>query len=130
MVEFEHNLKLLRMVSGESQAKVAEAIGVTRSAYSQYERGARRPDIEILSNISEYFKIPMEFLFNPHRKKFLNDINIYKGLCEEELKLLTIFESLTEYSKGRLVEYATCVLENDNERFIPKSEKENSFHMF
>ena len=55
-------LKLLRKQKGVSQKIVAEAIGVTLSAYSNYEQGIREPSNQILINICKYFDVSADYL--------------------------------------------------------------------
>ena len=41
-------LKQLRQEKGVKQEEVAKAIGITKSAYSNYEQGIREPSFQIL----------------------------------------------------------------------------------
>ena len=49
------NLRQLRLNSGMTQKQVAEKIGVTRQAVSNYESGRTRPDIDMLLRLSEVY---------------------------------------------------------------------------
>ena len=55
-------LKQLRKIKNASQKQVAEAIGVTLSAYSNYEQGLREPSYEILKNICKYFDVSADYI--------------------------------------------------------------------
>ena len=55
-------LKQLREEKGVTQKEVARAIGVTPSAYANYEQGTREPSIQILINLCKYFKVTSDFL--------------------------------------------------------------------
>ena len=55
-------LKLLRKQMGVTQKTVAEAIGVTLSAYSNYEQGTREPNIQILVNLCKYYDVSADYL--------------------------------------------------------------------
>lgn len=55
-------LKMLREEKGVTQKEVAAAIGVTPSAYANYEQGTREPSIQILINICRYFGVTSDFL--------------------------------------------------------------------
>ncbi len=55
-------LKRLRAVSKIKQISVASQLGITQSAYSNYESGRRTPDIEMLYRISRYFGISLDVL--------------------------------------------------------------------
>ena len=55
-------LKQLRQEKGVSQKDVAEAIGVTLSAYSNYEQGIREPSYEILKSLCKYYGVTSDYL--------------------------------------------------------------------
>lgn len=55
-------LKLLRRQMGVSQKDVAKAIGVSPSAYSNYEQGIREPSIQILANICKYYDVSSDYM--------------------------------------------------------------------
>lgn len=55
-------LKKLRQEKGVSQREVARAIGVSVSAYANYEQGIREPSIEILKKICKYYEKSSDFI--------------------------------------------------------------------
>lgn len=55
-------LKLLRKQKNVSQKVVAEAIGITLSAYSNYEQGIREPNIQIIIALCKYFDVSADYL--------------------------------------------------------------------
>jgi len=55
-------LRILRIEKGLSQKEVAESIGVTTSAYSNYEQGIREPSIEIIISLCKFFDISSDYL--------------------------------------------------------------------
>lgn len=55
-------LKELRKEKGLSQKEVADAIGVTRGAYGNYEQGTREPSIDILIKICKFFNTTPNYL--------------------------------------------------------------------
>lgn len=52
-----NSLKRLRKAKGITQKEVADYLGVSNSAYSQYETGTRQPSLDILTKLSEYFGV-------------------------------------------------------------------------
>lgn len=60
------NLRHLRERSGKkiSQGKLAESVGVTRSAISSYEDGRAEPKLSVLNNVARYFNITVDQLLN------------------------------------------------------------------
>lgn len=55
-------LKELRKEKGCTQRKVAKAIGVTLSAYSNYEQGLREPSYQILKLLCRFFDVSADYL--------------------------------------------------------------------
>lgn len=57
------NLRKLRETARYTQDEVAKALGVNRSAYSNYESGIREPPYDILEKASHLFGCEMEMFF-------------------------------------------------------------------
>ncbi len=55
--------RLTKLRGDESQAKVAEVIGISASALSMYECGERMPRDEIKVKLAAYYKTTVEALF-------------------------------------------------------------------
>ena len=55
--------RLRNLRNDRSQAEVADALGVTTMAISQYERGERVPNDAMKIKIAEYFKKGIEDIF-------------------------------------------------------------------
>ena len=53
-------LKILRQRAGVLQKDVADSLGITRQAYSNYENGERNPDNEMLLKLAEYFGVSVD----------------------------------------------------------------------
>ncbi len=55
-------LKYLRMKRNESQQTVANAIKITRQAYTNYENDRREPDIKTLIKIADYYMVSLDMI--------------------------------------------------------------------
>lgn len=55
-------LKELRKEKGVSQKEVASALGISLSAYSNYEQGIREPNIEMIIAICRYYDVSSDYL--------------------------------------------------------------------
>jgi transcriptional regulator with XRE-family HTH domain len=55
-------LAKLRKGKKLTQEQLAKNVGITRSALSQYETGARTPDYEIVQRLAEYFDVSIDYL--------------------------------------------------------------------
>lgn len=51
MKNFANRLKTVRAEKNLSQQQVADGIGITRAAYSNYEQGLREPDLDTFKKI-------------------------------------------------------------------------------
>lgn len=58
-----NNLKKLREASRYTQNEVSQALGITRSAYTNYESGEREVPYDILEKVSNLFGCDMFVLF-------------------------------------------------------------------
>ena len=55
-------LRELRLKKKASQGEVADAIHVTRQAYSFYESGKREPSLEMVKRLADYFGVTIDYL--------------------------------------------------------------------
>ena len=62
MAEFAKIFKRLRQERELSQSKLAEQLGLSKSAVNMYERGDRRPDFETAELIADFFNVDMNYL--------------------------------------------------------------------
>lgn len=56
-------LRSLRLKKGETQQELANAIGVTDAAISQYELGQRVPSDEVKIKIAKHYGRTVQFIF-------------------------------------------------------------------
>lgn len=61
-------LKELRKAKGQSQETVSKFLGITNSAYSNYEQGTRQPDYDTLKKIAIYFNVTTDYLLGLKNK--------------------------------------------------------------
>lgn len=61
-MDFGQRLRELRKSRDLSQGDLANLLGVTRQAVSQYELGVREPNYEILQKIADCFRVDMDYL--------------------------------------------------------------------
>ena len=56
------NIRHLRHLKGITQEVLADDLGVSRSRISSYEEGRSAPTIELLIQLSDYFKLPIDII--------------------------------------------------------------------
>lgn len=62
MNSFSDMLSFLRRRENLSQLELANALGLSKSTISMYERGQRKPSFEVLEAIADYFNISLDTL--------------------------------------------------------------------
>lgn len=61
-MDFAGRLRELRMQKGLSQEELAKRLGLSNSAISMYERGSRKPSLELLETLQEFFNVDIAYL--------------------------------------------------------------------
>ena len=56
-------LRELRTERRLSQQSIADALGVTRSAYANYEQGLREPSLDTFQKICQFYEVDAEFFW-------------------------------------------------------------------
>ncbi|MDR0988079.1 MAG: helix-turn-helix transcriptional regulator [Prevotellaceae bacterium] len=64
-----HNLKSIRSISEFTQEEVASALGITRSAYSNYESGEREMPLPLLEKAADLFGCELYLFFEEELPK-------------------------------------------------------------
>lgn len=67
-----NRLKELRKAANATQADMAKILGVTVSAYGNYELGQREPTIDFLCKLADYFNVSVDYLIG-HESKAIMD---------------------------------------------------------
>jgi len=70
-------IRLIRETKGLAQEQVAEKLGVSATAYGDFERGDNDPKLSKLKKMAEIFEMPLSDLIDLSDKGTLN-INFYK----------------------------------------------------
>ena len=68
-----YRLRRLRKAKGLSQKKVAEYLGITRSAYNQYENGSSKP-VRRLEELSNLFGVTTDYILGKDETEFENNV--------------------------------------------------------
>ena len=61
-MEFHIRLKELRLKAGESQGKVASAVGCAARQYQRFEKGEQKPGFDNLWKLADHFRGSVDFL--------------------------------------------------------------------
>ena len=63
-VKFGKRCKILRQERGLTQQQVADALGISRSAYAYYEIGGSEPSLSVLWELAQYFQVSADSLLD------------------------------------------------------------------
>lgn len=98
MIDIAKKMLEWRELYGYKQQQVAEAMGVKRATYANYECGRRSPDMDGLIRLAEFYKISIDELVG-YRKNDSDNISLQP--CD--IQLLNDFHKLSEkMQKGYL----------------------------
>lgn len=92
------NLKYLREQKGLSQKDFSEDMGLSRAAVSNWETGERKPDIEMIIRLAEYFGITLDELV-------LKDLRPPIPLYATNFRYLRTKHSMTQENMADLLGY-------------------------
>lgn len=59
---FKDRLKSLRLEKKFSQIELSKKLNISNVTLSQYENGIRKPDLDTLTNLSNYFNVTTDYL--------------------------------------------------------------------
>ena len=110
--------KLCKENNTTPTAFITDKLGLSSSKITAWKGGAI-PKYGILQKISEYFKVPVSYLFS-------EDNDVVKPCLEErEIELISLFKQLDEYDKGKVFSKAETLAELAAER-VAEQKKENN----
>ena len=81
-------LKELRKARNETQADIAEVIGITRAAYANIENGRREPDFETLILLSDHFEVSVDYILGRENEKVPTPATAEDGLDRNIVRIL------------------------------------------
>ena len=102
------NLKKLREAACYTQDEVAQALGITRSAYSNYESGERDAPYDVLEKVSDFFGCDMYVFFEENENAdamILASAFRLDGLTDEDAIEIVRFKDIVKsYLKMEAIE--------------------------
>lgn len=102
------NLKKLREAACYTQDELAQALGITRSAYSNYESGERDAPYDVLEKVSDFFGCDMYVLFEDNENAdamILASAFRLDGLTDEDAIEIVRFKDIVKsYLKMEAIE--------------------------
>ena len=94
---------------------MAKEFNLSRTSYAQYESGSRVPDMATLIEMANFFGVKLDALLNADDKALISNVLLYSSMTQIEHELLETFAALSDYSKGKLLERAYILHEEENQ---------------
>ena len=110
-----NQLKIIRNANKLKQYQVADALGISRSTYCSYETGRRSVDVETLSKLSYFYKLPMDCFFEDSYVDNINEDDKYENdfdvkylsqLSAEEISLIAKLRAMNDEDKKEVITIA------------------------
>ncbi len=97
-----------------SQREVAEAIGLKRSAYNQYEQQYDIIPVKRLSQIADYFNVSIDYILGLSNLKSYSHLNkgINQELSQKRLKEFRKNQKLTQDKLAKIINADQSVIAN------------------
>ena len=113
------NIRYLRHVFGYNQTIVANAIHLNRCTYAQFESGERVPTADTLLDLSDFYNISIDAIFQLDTQKLINDV-IFYDRCKKHLTiLLDTYYRLSSQGQQELLQKAKALHEMEMQGQIP-----------
>ena len=130
-MEIGNQIKQLRLRRGITQETMAQQLGVTAQAVSKWERGVATPDIAMLPDISAFFGVTIDALFNisdetrmERIQNMLWDDRYFDPVEVEASRTFLLKKGKKEPSNGRVYE---MLAEMENHLAAEHSEKAGEY---
>jgi len=93
---FPRRLRLLFDETRTSQAALAEHIGVSRQAISQWSNGNTTPDCYNFKKLADYFNVPLEYLYGETDSRSQENIRLVNelGLSDEAIDTILAMRNM------------------------------------
>lgn len=104
---FPSTLRKLIERNGTTIKAVAEKVGVTRQAFSQYQDGSTQPNAETIVKIAEYFNVTTDYLLIGDDRTADENMNIvcdFTGLSKNAVDTLCNFNTIKSTTVSRIIE--------------------------
>ncbi len=121
VVKYYQQLKIIRVQNKLTQQQIADALGITRSAYCGYEIGRRSPDLDTIVKLSEFYNLPLVSFFEKLDSSLVSDSYEFdtdkdswylSQLTKEERSLIARVRSMGEKDKQEIFDLAESKIES------------------
>lgn len=86
------NIKNLRKQINKTQEEVAKDLNLQKQTFQNYELGKRKPDIETLIKIANYFNVSLDYLCGRQNKNLI----FADSLSDKKKELINMIKELND----------------------------------
>lgn len=117
---FGEKLSILRIEKKISLKDIADAVGVSATAISSYEKSEKLPSIETAYKISRFFNVSLDELCGVNTDSSKNEYTTYSDIIRKIIELdnlveITVYDSANVYAQGNNIYINDCVFHIENE---------------
>ena len=114
-MSYSNQLKIIRCANNLKQYQIADALGISRSTYCSYETGRRSVDLDTLSKLSFFYKLPVDCFFENSYVDQLNEDDCYERvpdtrylsqLSADEISLIAKLRAMNDEDKKEVIAIA------------------------
>ncbi|MCD8295789.1 MAG: helix-turn-helix domain-containing protein [Clostridia bacterium] len=104
-------LKSLRKARGLKQEDVATFLGITKSAYGNYELGQREPSLASLVKLADYFNVSVDYLLERTSNAMIYDSANLSATGNPRLdEMISVFRQLSPSMQENVLLTAKALL--------------------
>lgn len=93
-----HNLKIYRTKNNYSQVDIANILNVTKQTVSNWEKGKRLPDINILIKLANLYNVTLDTLTGSDKRN-------------SSIEILNVVSNLPNDKKDKLLDFLKVIAE-------------------
>lgn len=101
--EIGENIYRLRVAAELSQSQLAERLGLTRSAISQYESGRIKPRMGTVEKLANVFSVPKTDIIGPAPGTGQPADDAAMALADDEKALVDLYRRCTDQNKHAIM---------------------------
>ena len=122
---FPRRLRLLLDETRTSQTEVAEYVGVSRQAVSQWMNGKTIPDCYNFKKVAEFFKVPLEYLYGETDSKVNENLALAESLGLSDTSISKLQKWANDETDGALIPLSqilsSIIDDADFDKFIERT---------
>lgn len=113
-MEFVQRVFDLLKKQNKNKAELARYLGIRPTTVTEWGTKGKKPSLDYVSRIGEFLGVSCDYLLTGKEFSSSNLIFHELQLTEEQERLLSMYELLTEYEKGEIMGELKVMIRNKN----------------